>query len=925
MYTDAYFDKKNDVIRVAERVNGKRKEIYYPVKYEFYYKDSNGKYLSIYDEPLTKILCKSTKEFHTEKKKLSDKLLYESDINPVFRCIEEYYSDCNIPELNVAYFDIETDFNKDQGFAPPEDPFNKITSIAVHLSWLNKTVCLALKPDTITQDEAISISEKFSDCHIMKDEQELLLTFLTLIDDADVLTGWNSTGFDIPYVVNRTTLILGKEYNKQLCLWDQYPSKREYEQYGKMNETYDLVGRQHLDYLELYRKYTYHEMHSYSLDAIAEYELDEHKVQYDGTLDQLYNEDFEKFLSYNIQDVDLLVKLDDKLKFIELANLIAHDNGVLLQTTMGSVAQIDQAIIKEAHSHNRHIPDRVKDNNDTTVAGAYVAHPKKGIHDWVASIDLNSLYPSILRALNMSSETIVAQIRLDLTKQMLAQFKTVSEAWEGKFATQEYELVMNKDKSTLLHLDFSNGETFEVTGAEIYDIVFNSNNPWMLTSNGTIFTTEKKGIIPALLERWYAERKQLQKKAKFYKALKSGIDAEKINEVLEHIPNKKDLIIENDKIFHNNSNLVNESIEFWDKRQLVKKILLNSLYGALLNVGSRFFDARLGQSTTLTGRCIDRHMAAQVNELIAGEYDYKGKAVCYADTDSAYFSAYPILKDQIEKGDIQWNKEVAIEFYDAICEEVNKTFPEYMRTNHNCPDKYNYTIAAGREIIGSKALYIKKKRYAIMVYDDEGNRQDIDGKAGKLKAMGLDLKRSDTPIYMQEFLKEILHMVLIDTPMEDILDRIKKFREEFRQMKPWEKGTPKRVNKLLYYYSKEYRINKNGHEEFIKKANMPGHVRAAINYNRLLKMHNDKYSMPIVDGMKTVVCKLKDNPLGITSIGIPTDEKRIPEWFKELPFDDNDMEEIIVTKKIENLLGVLGWDLDSTKNNTTFDSLFDVL
>ena len=217
MYTDAYFDKKNDVIRVAERVNGKRKEIYYPVKYEFYYKDSNGKYLSIYDEPLTKILCKSTKEFHTEKKKLSDKLLYESDINPVFRCIEEYYSDCNIPELNVAYFDIETDFNKDQGFAPPEDPFNKITSIAVHLSWLNKTVCLALKPDTITQDEAISISEKFSDCHIMKDEQELLLTFLTLIDDADVLTGWNSTGFDIPYVVKRTTLILGKEYNKQLC------------------------------------------------------------------------------------------------------------------------------------------------------------------------------------------------------------------------------------------------------------------------------------------------------------------------------------------------------------------------------------------------------------------------------------------------------------------------------------------------------------------------------------------------------------------------------------------------------------------------------------------------------------------------------------------------------------------------------------
>lgn len=523
MYTDAFFDKKNDVIRVAERVKGTRKQLYYPVKYEFYYKDNDGKHLSISDEPLSKIVCKSTKEFHKEKKKLSGKPLYESDINPVFRCLEEYYSDCEIPDLNIAYFDIETDFNKEQGFAPPEDPFNKITAIAVHLNWLNKTICLALKPNTITEDVAKNIAKKFSECYIMKDEQELLLTFLTLIEDADVLTGWNSTGFDIPYVVNRNTLIIGKEYNKQLCLWDQYPSKREYEQYGKMNETYDLIGRQHLDYLELYRKYTYHEMHSYSLDAIAEYELNERKVDYDGTLDQLYNQDFEKFLSYNIQDVDLLVKLDDKLKFIELANLIAHDNGVLLQTTMGSVAQIDQAIVKEAHKHNRHIPDRVRDNNDTTVAGAYVAVPKKGLHSWVASIDLNSLYPSIIRALNMSSETIVAQIRLDLTKQMLSQYDTVAKAWEGKFATHEYELVMSKDNKTLLHLDFEDGTTIETNGAEIYNLVYNNDMPWMITSNGTIFTTEKKGIIPGLLERWYSERKQLQKKAKGFKSAKDGI------------------------------------------------------------------------------------------------------------------------------------------------------------------------------------------------------------------------------------------------------------------------------------------------------------------------------------------------------------------------------------------------------------------
>lgn len=925
MYIAAFFDKNEDIVRVVERVNGTRKHLQYPVKYEFYYKDTNGNHRSINDEPITKVVCKSTKEFFKEKKKLKHKDLYESDINVVFRCLEEYYSDCDIPEPNVAFFDIETDFNKDLGFAPSNDPFNKITAIAVHLSWLNKTVCIALKPDTITHHEALKIADKFDECYIMKDEEELLMTFISLVDDADVLSGWNSTDFDIPYVVNRIIRVLGKEYIKQLCLWDQYPTIREYERNGKTNKTYDLIGRQHLDYYELYKKYTYHEMHSYSLDAISEHELDEHKVEYDGTLDKLYNEDFEKFIAYNIQDVDLIVKLDRKLKFIELTNLISHDNGVLFQTTMGSVAQIDQAIIKEAHRHNKYVPDRIRDSNDTTVAGAYVAVPKKGLHDWVASIDLNSLYPSILRALNMSTETMIAQIRLDLTKKMLSKFDKVSKAWEGKFATQEYELVMQKDKSTRLHLDFNNGETYDLTGAEIHDVVFNSNNPWTISANGTLFTTEKKGIIPSLLDRWYFERSNLQKKAKFYKALKSGIDISEMEKVLEYINDPNDLVIRDNTIFHKNSTFVNEMHEFWDKRQLVKKILLNSLYGALLNAGSRFFDARLGQSTTLTGRCIDRHMAAKVNELIAGEYDYKGKAICYADTDSAYFSAYPILKDQIEKGDIKWNKEVAIEFYDAVCEEVNKTFPKYMIENHNCPNSFNHVIAAGREIIGTKALFIKKKRYAIMVYDDEGNRQDIDGKAGKLKAMGLDLKRSDTPVYMQNFLKDILFKLLTNIPEEEIIDDVKKFREKFRKMEPWEKGTPKRVNKLLHYYSKEYSVSNQGIEIFLKKTTMPGHVRAAINYNRLLKFNDDRYSMPIVDGMKTIVCNLKNNPLGITSIGIPTDEKRIPDWFKDLPFDEVEMENIIVTKKIENLLGVLNWNLDSAKNSTKFDSLFDVL
>ncbi len=918
-YTDAFLDRDKDIIHVVERKNNKRYFLQHPAVYVFYYPDKKGKYKSIFGENLTKVVCNGKKQFSKEKRIHSNKKLYESDVNPVFRFLEENYPDRFAPELNLGFFDLEVAFNTELGFAPPDDPFNPITAVALHLSNLQKTICLVVKPDSFSKEIAENIANSFPDTFLMDSEEQLLLTFLDLIDDADVLSGWNSTGFDIPYLVNRIARTLGKEYTRQLCLWNQFPKKREYEKYGKVNETYDLVGRQHLDYLELYRKYTYHEMHSYSLDAISEYELNEKKIAYEGTLDQLYNRDFHTFIDYNRQDVELLVKLDKKLQFIDLANVIAHDNCVILPTTMGSVAQIDQAIINEAHIRGMIVPDRVREkkkiqkvkeveedsfeyyddrkyfsefNEDDetaedsdTVAGAYVAQPKIGVHKWIGSIDLNSLYPSILRALNMSPETLVGQIRLEFTSEMLSKFETVVKAWDGKFATPEYELVMSKDKVTILHLDMENGESYDLTGAEIYDLIYHRGYPWMLTSNGTIFSNEIIGIIPGLLERWYKERKDLQKKAKSFK----GID---------------------DKEF-----------AFWDKRQLVKKILLNSLYGALLNVGSRFFDARLGQSTTLTGRCIDRHMAATVNEIFTGSYDYKGDTIIYCDTDSSYFSAYTVYKDKIDNGEIVWNKDTVIEFYDAVCEEVNKTFPEYMKNYHNSPDSFNYTIAAGREIIASNGLFIKKKRYALMVYDTEGYREDATG-PGKLKAMGLDLKRSDTPSYMQEFLKEILLDVLMGQTENEILSKIKDFRKTFRAMNPWDMGTPKRVNKLTYYYSTEYKIAKDGSEEYKGKSRIPGHVRAAINYNRLLKLHNDNFSIKISDGMKTIVCKLKDNPLNITSVGIPTDESRIPEWFKELPFNTVEMENAIITKKIQNLLGVLKWDLKSSLDNTTFNSLF---
>jgi len=885
-YVDAWFNRDEDVIKIVERnKKGEREYKDYPVKHTFYYKDPKGKHQSIYGDPLSRIVCKNTKELRKEQAINSGKQLFEADINPIFVCLSEHYLNQDAPKLNVAFWDIEVDFDPERGYASPDDAFMPITAIAVHLQWLDTLVCLAVPPKTMTMEQAKEAVADFPNTYLFAKESEMLDMFLDLIQDADILSGWNSEGFDMPYTVNRITKALSKEDTRRLCLFNQFPKRREYEKFGRDSVTFDLVGRVHLDSLELYRKYTYEERHSYRLDAIAEYELDERKTPYEGSLDQLYNHDFKKFIEYNRQDTALLDKLDKKLKFMDLTNTLAHECTVLLQTTMGAVAVTEQAIINEAHRRGYQVPNRIKmdDREASQAAGAYVAYPKEGLQDWIGSLDINSLYPSAIRALNMGPETIVGQLRPTLTKEyidgQMAKNKSFAAAWEGVFGSLEYTAVMNQEVGTEINIDWEDNSSDTLSAAEVYKLIFDSNQPWMLSANGTIFTYEKEGIIPGLLKRWYAERKEMQ--AKLKDAIKAG------NKIEE---------------------------EYWDKRQLVKKINLNSLYGAILNSGCRFFDNRIGQSTTLTGRAIARHMAGKVNEIITGENNHTGKAIIYGDTDSCYFSAYKTLEKEINAGQLPWTKESVVQLYDQIGEEVNSTFPQFMLDAFHCPKTRGEVIKAGREIVASRGLFITKKRYAVLYYDKEGKRSDIDGKPGKIKAMGLDLKRSDTPEFIQNFLSDVLEKVLTGSTEQQVLDFISEFRMQFKGRPGWEKGSPKRANNVTEYEAKEKKAG---------KANMPGHVRASINWNTLKRMMGDKYSMAVTDGAKVIVCKLKQNPMGFTSVAYPVDELRLPQWFKDLPFDHAEMEQTIIDNKLDNLIGVLKWDVTSTEEKNTFNSLFE--
>jgi DNA polymerase elongation subunit (family B) len=867
---------------VVGRRDGDRYYAEYPATYIFYYDDPRGKFRSIYGGPVSRFSSRNNKEFRREMAAHRGVQLYEADINPVFRCLEENYKGQDAPRLHTAFFDIEVDFDHERGFSRPDDPFNPITAISIYLDWLDQLVTLVVPPRHMSDDTAAEIAAEFPNTYVFRDEGELLKTFLDLIDDADVLSGWNSEGYDIPYTVMRTTRVLSRDDTRRFCLWGQFPKQRTFERYGAENITFDLVGRIHLDYMQLYRKYTYEERHSYSLDAILEYEGLEGKTKFEGTLDQLYNQNWRTFIEYNRQDVNGLRELDRKLRFLDLANTLAHENTVLLPTTMGAVAVTEQAIINEAHERGMVVPNRNQrlTDDDTQAAGAYVAYPKKGMHDWIGSIDINSLYPSAIRALNMGPETIVGQLRPIMTdrhiQERMGRGDSFAAAWEGLFGSLEYTAVMEQQRGTEITIDWASGEESIHSAAEIWRMIFDSNQPWILSANGTIFTYETEAVIPGLLKRWYAERKDMQRKLK---------------EVTTR-----------------------EEEEYWDKRQLVKKINLNSLYGAILNPGCRFFDKRIGQSTTLTGRAIAQHMDAYVNECITGRYDHTGDAIIYGDTDSCYFSAWSAVRAEVESGRMEWSKETAVALYDSIAEQVNQSFPGFMERAFHCPRDMGSVIRGGREIVASRGLFITKKRYAVLVYDKEGKRQDINGRPGRVKAMGLDLKRSDTPKVIQEFLSEILDDVLAGADRESVIAKIRSFKFAFQERPGWEKGSPKRVNNLTMYGNREA---KEG------KANMPGHVRAALNWNTLRRMNSDNYSMQIVDGMKVIVCKLKSNPLGWTSVAYPTDELHLPQWFRELPFDDGAMESTVIDGKIDNLLGVLNWDLESATNTTsTLQSLF---
>ena len=538
-YVDSLYDRRKDVIRVAERINGKRILRDINPLYEFYAEDPDGRVKSVTGATVSKMNFKTAKEMRAKAEilKASNIGVFESDVNILNKTLAHHYKGQNPPDLNILFFDIETDFCKTRGYAPVDDPFNKITGISMYKDWCNELVNLVLKPKNMSIQEAEDIVSSFDDDEatvvLFTDEVKMLNVFFDHIEDSDVLSGWNSEFYDIPYMVNRVEKVMAKAHTSRFCLWNETPKLRMAESFGNQVPTYDLIGRIHMDYLNLYKKHTYQELPSYKLDYIGEKEVNQKKVEYNGTLDSLYNDDFENFIRYGNQDSKLLKLLNDKLKFISLHNQMAHDECVNIATTMGSVAIIDTAIINEIHSWGEVVFDKsYKADPEHGAAGAWVADPVTGVHDFVGCIDLNSLYPSVLRSLKMSTESIIGQVRHTLTNEFLNariqeqkdKYKgsvfepSWTEAWHGLFACIEHTRIMEKTDDLLI-VDLEDGTSIEMSAADLHNFIFAPNSNIVISANGTLFDNSKKGAIPSILTRWYAERKKMQKRVEDYKRL----------------------------------------------------------------------------------------------------------------------------------------------------------------------------------------------------------------------------------------------------------------------------------------------------------------------------------------------------------------------------------------------------------------------
>ena len=630
-------------------------------------------------------------------------------------------------KINIAIIDIEV--GSENGFPDPYKANEPITAIAV------KTVGGNMKVygcgDFNNQRDDVA----YFKC---RDEYDLCKRFLEdwQLNTPDIITGWNTRFFDIPYLINRFTKILGESEMKTLSPWG-YINERKMVVRGREMIEYDIYGISSLDYIELYRWYAPggKSQDSYRLDNIAQVELGEGKISYDEfeNLHQLYRLNYQKFIEYNIKDVELILKLEDKLKLIELALTLAYDtksnfNDVFAQTRMW-----DAIIYNYLLERNIVVPPNETSVKDGAFEGAYVKDPQIGVHDYVASFDLNSLYPHLMIQYNISPETIVEVRDYDANMR---------------------EIVSNGvsvDKLLIKSVNLSN-----LSGVTI-------------TPNGQFFRTDKQGFLPKMLEEMYEDRKKFKK---MMISAKQEYEKEK-DESKKYELKKK--------------------IARYDNLQLAKKVSLNSAYGAMGSQYFRFYDLRLAIGVTSAGqlsiRWIEDKLNGYMNRLLkTNGVDY----VIASDTDSIYLRLGELV-DKVYSKKTDVNQ--LISFMDRVCEDKLQPYiDESYQELASYVNAFAQKMQMKREGLSDKGIWTAKKRYILNVYNNEGVQYSVP----QMKVMGLEMIKSSTPSAIRDKMKATIKLMVTGTE-DEVQDYIANFRKEFKTLPIEEISFPRSVNGLKTY------------------------------------------------------------------------------------------------------------------------------
>ena len=688
--------------------------------------------------------------------------------------------------IKTAYIDIEVD--SEGGFpniALADKHINAIT-----LSDGKKFWVFGLKPYDVDFDDADEI--QYIHCG---SERELLFKFLEAYQeiDPDVITGWNVEGFDVPYIYKRMKQICGTKVADSLSPWGITRSRQYHDKMGRENDTVNLSGVETLDYLQLYLKFTYSRQEQYSLDYISKVELGDEKVDYRSLgykdLNDLYQRNHKLFIDYNIHDVRLVIKLEQKMKFIEQA--IAYDAKINYSDALTSVLLWDVIIHNYLLDQKVVVPVQETKSKDQQIAGGYVKNPTPGRYDWLISFDLNSLYPHLIMQYNISPEKFVG---------MHPHFSKV---------TVEDLLNGNWEPLVLENLKKSN---------------------YAIAGNGSIYSRDGQGVLPALMQKYYDDRKVWKKRM---------IEAKK---KLQDDPDNEDLKAQ---IVHCNN------------MQMAKKISLNSAYGALSNQWFRFYDDRLAEAITLSGQLSITWAADKMNEYLNNILGTKGvDYVIASDTDSLYILVGPLV-DKLFKD--KSDKHKIVDTLDQICE--NKIQPFIDQFYQELADKMNafeQKMAMKREAIAERGIWSGAKRYIMSIWNNEG----VAYKEPYFKMTGIEAVRASTPTICRGAIEEAAKIVISDDQQG-----LYKYVDEFR--KCFMTADVAQIAKNSSVKIGTYKLGDSG---------LPMHVKGALAYNKMVRELNleTKYER-IKDGDRVKVLPLK--------MPNPSQEKCISFTAGELPVE----------------------------------------